>query len=230
MEAAAVAAVLGFLVLAAAGGSAGDEAREAAAVRELLARLLGPGPAAAFSVSVQRSLAAESGLDTYRLSGGAGAPVRVLGSTGVAAAAGLHRYLRDFCGCHVAWSGSQLRLPEPLPAVPEELTEATPNRYEARLPAGSHTAPRTPHPRRPPAPASHLPPRGALLSEARPRPALDRAPRLILAPAIGSLLNKSRSLSEPQLAHLKNGNSDIYRAVLVVRICPVTGVECVVHS
>ncbi|XP_059236883.1 alpha-N-acetylglucosaminidase [Mustela nigripes] len=131
MEAAAVAAVLGFLVLAAAGGSAGDEAREAAAVRELLARLLGPGPAAAFSVSVQRSLAAESGLDTYRLSGGggAGAPVRVLGSTGVAAAAGLHRYLRDFCGCHVAWSGSQLRLPEPLPAVPEELTEATPNRY-----------------------------------------------------------------------------------------------------
>ncbi|XP_045842111.1 alpha-N-acetylglucosaminidase [Meles meles] len=130
MEAAAVAAVLGFLVLAAAGGSAGDEAREAAAVRELLARLLGPGPAAAFSVSVQRALAAESGLDTYRLSGGgAGARVRVLGSTGVAAAAGLHRYLRDFCGCHVAWSGSQLRLPEPLPAVPEELTEATPNRY-----------------------------------------------------------------------------------------------------
>lgn len=186
MEAAAVAAVLGFLVLAAAGGSAGDEAREAAAVRELLARLLGPGPAAAFSVSVQRSLAAESGLDTYRLSGGgAGARVRVLGSTGVAAAAGLHRYLRDFCGCHVAWSGSQLRLPEPLPAVPEELTEATPNRYAARLPAGSHTAPRTPHPRRPPAPApaSHLPPRGALLSEARPRPALDTAPRRILAPA-----------------------------------------------
>ncbi|XP_022365311.1 LOW QUALITY PROTEIN: alpha-N-acetylglucosaminidase [Enhydra lutris kenyoni] len=130
MEAAAVAAVLGFLVLAAVGGSAGDEAREAAAVRELLARLLGPGPAAAFSVSVQRALASESGLDTYRLSGGgAGARVRVLGSTGVAAAAGLHRYLRDFCGCHVAWSGSQLRLPEPLPAVPEELTEATPNRY-----------------------------------------------------------------------------------------------------
>uniref|UniRef100_A0ABI7X4W2 N-acetyl-alpha-glucosaminidase n=1 Tax=Felis catus TaxID=9685 RepID=A0ABI7X4W2_FELCA len=127
---AAVAGVLGFLLLAAAGGSAGDEAREAAAVRALLARLLGPGRAAAFSVSVERALAAESGLDTYRLSGGgAGARVRVVGSTGVAAAAGLHRYLRDFCGCHVAWSGSQLRLPEPLPAVPEELTEATPNRY-----------------------------------------------------------------------------------------------------
>ncbi|XP_059992130.1 alpha-N-acetylglucosaminidase isoform X2 [Lagenorhynchus albirostris] len=130
METVAVAAALGFLLLTAAGGSAGDEAREAAAVRELLVRLLGPGPAAAFSVSVERALAAESGLDTYRLSGGGvGARVRVLGSTGVAAAAGLHRYLRDFCGCHVAWSGSQLRLPQPLPVVPEELTEATPNRY-----------------------------------------------------------------------------------------------------
>uniref|UniRef100_G1QAQ0 Alpha-N-acetylglucosaminidase n=1 Tax=Myotis lucifugus TaxID=59463 RepID=G1QAQ0_MYOLU len=129
MQAAAAAAALGFLLLLLAGASAGDEAREAEAVRALLARLLGPGPAAAFSVSVQRSLAAESGLDTYRLSGGGGAPVRVLGSTGVAAAAGLHRYLRDFCGCHVAWSGSQLHLPQPLPAVPDELTEATPNRY-----------------------------------------------------------------------------------------------------
>ncbi|XP_023409478.1 alpha-N-acetylglucosaminidase isoform X3 [Loxodonta africana] len=130
MEEVTVVAALGFLLLAGAGGSAGDEAREAAAVQALLARLLGPRPAADFSVSVERSLAAESGLDTYRLSGGgAGARVRVAGSTGVAAAAGLHRYLRDFCGCHVAWSGSQLRLPRPLPAVPEELTEATPNRY-----------------------------------------------------------------------------------------------------
>ncbi|XP_006901783.1 PREDICTED: alpha-N-acetylglucosaminidase [Elephantulus edwardii] len=130
MEALAVAAALGFLILVRLDGSAGDEAQEAAAVRALLVRLLGPGPAADFSVTVQRSLAVESGLDTYRLSGGgAEKPVRVAGSTGVAAAAGLHRYLRDFCGCHVAWSGSQLHLPRPLPSVPEELVEATPNRY-----------------------------------------------------------------------------------------------------
>ncbi|XP_040851719.1 alpha-N-acetylglucosaminidase-like [Ochotona curzoniae] len=127
MPAATVATALGLLLLA--GGSAGDEAREAAAVRALAARLLGPERAAEFVVSVERALAAESGLDTYRLSGGGGAPVRVCGSSGVAAAAGLHRYLRDFCGCHVAWSGSQLHLPRPLPAVPEELTEATPHRY-----------------------------------------------------------------------------------------------------
>lgn len=127
MEGAVLAVALGFLLLG--GGSVGDEVREAEAVRELVARLLGPGPAADFLVSVERALAAESGLDTYSLSGGGGSPVRVRGSTGVAAAAGLHRYLRDFCGCQVAWSGSQLHLPRPLPAVHDELTEATPNRY-----------------------------------------------------------------------------------------------------
>lgn len=149
-------ASLGFLLLVMAGSSAENEAREAEAVRALLTRLLGPGPAAAFSVSVERTLAAESGLDTYRLSGGgARARVQVLGSTGVAAAAGLHRYLRDFCGCHVSWSGSQLRLPQPLPAVPEELTEATPNRYRRDPPVGSPAAApsrRAPKPRSSPRP------------------------------------------------------------------------------
>lgn len=154
-----MAVALGFLLLAVQGAPAGDEAREAEAVRALLARLLGPGPAAAFSVSVKRSLAAESGLDTYRLSGGgAGAQVRVLGSTGVAAAAGLHRYLRDFCGCHVAWSGSQLHLPQPLPALPEELTEATPNRYRRDAPVGSPAAASSLPPARTPAHLAEVPP------------------------------------------------------------------------
>ncbi|KAI6048371.1 alpha-N-acetylglucosaminidase [Marmota monax] len=129
MEAATVAAALGFLLLAGVGGSSVDEAREESVVRALVVRLLGPGPAADFSVSVERALATESGLDTYRLSGGGGARVQVRGSTGVAAAAGLHRYLRDFCGCQVVWSGSQLHLPQPLPVVPEELAETTPHRY-----------------------------------------------------------------------------------------------------
>lgn len=127
MGAAGLAVILGFLLLAR--GSVGDEAREAEAVRELVVRLLGPGPAANFLVSVERALADESGLDTYSLSGGGRMPVLVRGSTGVAAAAGLYRYLRDFCGCQVAWSSSQLHLPWPLPAVPDGLTETTPNRY-----------------------------------------------------------------------------------------------------
>lgn len=127
MGATGLTVILGFLLLVR--GSVGDEAREAEAVRELVVRLLGPGAAANFLVSVERALADESGLDTYSLSGGGGVPVLVRGSTGVAAAAGLHRYLRDFCGCQVAWSSSQLHLPRPLPAVPDGLTETTPNRY-----------------------------------------------------------------------------------------------------
>ncbi|XP_074117693.1 alpha-N-acetylglucosaminidase-like [Sminthopsis crassicaudata] len=129
---AAAAAVLACLLLSRAGADvAGDEAREAAAVRGLLSRLLGARAAAGFSVSVNRSLAPAPGADAFRLSGGGGGgtPVQVAGSSGVAAAAGLHRYLRAFCGCHVAWSGAQLRLPDPLPAVPAPLTESTPNRY-----------------------------------------------------------------------------------------------------
>uniref|UniRef100_A0A8C6YPV8 N-acetyl-alpha-glucosaminidase n=1 Tax=Nothoprocta perdicaria TaxID=30464 RepID=A0A8C6YPV8_NOTPE len=48
---------------------------------------------------------------------------------GVAAAAGLYRYLRDFCGCHVSWSGAQLRLPDPLPRLAAELRAVSPGRF-----------------------------------------------------------------------------------------------------
>ncbi|XP_075767301.1 alpha-N-acetylglucosaminidase [Pelodiscus sinensis] len=106
------------------------DARQEAAVRELLQRLLGPQAAANFSVSVNRSLAA-GGLDSYRLSSppGAAERVRVVGTSGVAAAAGIYRYLRELCGCHVSWSGAQLRLPDPLPAVPGEISATSPNRF-----------------------------------------------------------------------------------------------------
>ncbi|XP_056672707.1 alpha-N-acetylglucosaminidase [Monodelphis domestica] len=134
MGRAGVLQVLALLLVSRAGADvSGDEAREAAAVRGLLTRLLGPRAAAGFSVSVERALAPAPDADTYCLSGGGGTPVQVTGSSGVAAAAGLHRYLRDFCGCHVAWSGAQLRLPEPLPEVPKKLIEITPNRYRYYL-------------------------------------------------------------------------------------------------
>jgi hypothetical protein len=206
MEAAMVAVALGFLLLAGAGASAGDEAREAAAVRALVVRLLGPGPAADFSVSVERALAAETGLDTYSLSGGGGARVRVRGSTGVAAAAGLHRYLRDFCGCQVAWSGSQLHLPRPLPAVPDELTEATPNRYLSRLPRAALG-------QLPPASSPGVPTHSCTGLELQKPGSLSRKHGLwgpLTVPSDPSstsnscvFLSKSLSLSEPRVAHLK---------------------------
>uniref|UniRef100_A0A8D2L159 Alpha-N-acetylglucosaminidase n=1 Tax=Varanus komodoensis TaxID=61221 RepID=A0A8D2L159_VARKO len=106
-----------------------EDARQAAAVQELLERLLGPRAASAFSVSVNRSLAGPGGLDTYRLSSGAPGVVDVAGSSGVAAASGVYRYLKDFCGCHVSWSGTQLRLPDSLPPVPTEIVVTSPNRF-----------------------------------------------------------------------------------------------------
>ncbi|XP_040392642.1 alpha-N-acetylglucosaminidase [Cygnus olor] len=106
------------------------ERRQEAAVRALARRLLGPRAAAAVALSVDGALAA-GGPDAYRLLSppGAAVAVAVTGSSGVAAAAGLYRYLRDFCGCHLSWAGAQLRLPEPLPRVPAEIRVATPNRY-----------------------------------------------------------------------------------------------------
>ncbi|XP_038610185.1 alpha-N-acetylglucosaminidase [Tachyglossus aculeatus] len=133
------AALLGGLLFLVGGSSSsssgepsGAAAREAEAVRGLLKRLLGPAAAGNFSVTVNRSLSPGPGGDTYLLDGGGGGgvPVRVAGSSGVAAAAGLHRYLRDFCGCQVAWSGPQLRLPDTLPAVPGPgILHTAPYRY-----------------------------------------------------------------------------------------------------
>ncbi|NXU20869.1 ANAG acetylglucosaminidase, partial [Pardalotus punctatus] len=98
-------------------------------VRALARRLLGPR-AAAVSLSVDPALAA-GGPDIYRLWSppGAAEAVAVTGSSGVAAAAGLYRYLRDFCGCHLSWSGAQLRLPDPLPRLQGEIRAAAPGRY-----------------------------------------------------------------------------------------------------
>lgn len=115
--AAATAAAMGLRVPRAGAG----DARQEAAVRALARRLLGPR-AAAVALSVEAALAA-GGPDTYRLRSppDAAVAVAVTGSSGVAAAAGLYRYLRDFCGCHLSWSGAQLRLPDPLPRLRAEI-------------------------------------------------------------------------------------------------------------
>ena len=114
-------------------GPAGD-ARQEAAVRALARRLLG-SRAAAVALSVDAALAA-GGPDVYRLRSppGSTVAVAVTGSSGVAAAAGLYRYLRDFCGCHLSWSAAQLRLPDPLPRLQTEIRAATPNRYRRGTP------------------------------------------------------------------------------------------------
>lgn len=98
-----------------------------AAVHGLVQRLLGHR-AAEFTITVQPDLGPKD-RDTYRLQNGEGRTVHVTGSSGIAAALGVHNYLKQWCGCHIAWSGSQLDTPTPLPAISEPVQVTTQDRF-----------------------------------------------------------------------------------------------------
>ncbi|XP_060705086.1 alpha-N-acetylglucosaminidase [Hemiscyllium ocellatum] len=98
------------------------------AVRELLLRLLGPR-APDFLLTVNRSMPGPEQRDRFEVRSLADGRLSVLGNTGVATATGLYRYLSSFCGCHISWSGNQLKVPSPLPVVPTPLRITSPNRF-----------------------------------------------------------------------------------------------------
>ncbi|XP_067825384.1 alpha-N-acetylglucosaminidase isoform X2 [Heptranchias perlo] len=100
------------------------------AVQELLQRLLG-SRARDFLLTVNRSIvgAEQQTLDRFELRSLLDGRVSVLGTTGVAVATGLYRYLSSFCGCHISWSGDQLEVPSPLPRVPGLVRVTSPNRF-----------------------------------------------------------------------------------------------------
>lgn len=105
---------------------AASERAQAAAVSALLQRLLG-NRSAEFAVSVNRSLSTDS-LDVCELRSGRNHRIIATGSSGVAAASGIYNYLKYFCNCHVSWSGDQLDVPSPLPALSGVLRINTPHR------------------------------------------------------------------------------------------------------
>ncbi|XP_022258872.1 alpha-N-acetylglucosaminidase-like isoform X2 [Limulus polyphemus] len=82
------------------------------AVRNLIRRLL-PFHSESFKVKVDLDLGPKD-QDTFELKSVNGS-IQVSGSSGVAAAWGFHYYLKIYCGCHVSWSGVQLKLPKLLP-------------------------------------------------------------------------------------------------------------------
>ena len=67
------------------------------------------------------------------LAGGPGDTVVVRGSSGVAAAWGLHYYLTQFTQCHVSWDAVQLSLPARLPAPALRLVARDPLRYHQNV-------------------------------------------------------------------------------------------------
>ncbi|MBN3323484.1 ANAG acetylglucosaminidase, partial [Atractosteus spatula] len=102
---------------------------QARAVGDLLTRLIGQR-AGDFIVSVNRSLAQANGSpDACELWSAKGDKIAVVGSTGVAAAAGVYTYLKYFCDCHVSWTGRQLNVPSPLPPITGVLRISSPHRF-----------------------------------------------------------------------------------------------------
>ena len=97
------------------------------AVADLLKRLLG-SRAREFKVLVNRTLA-NGNLEVCELRSARNNRIAATGSTGVALATGIYNYLKYFCNCHVSWSGSQLNIPRPLPAVTGVLRINTQHRY-----------------------------------------------------------------------------------------------------
>lgn len=96
------------------------------AVLGLLRRLLGE-TSQDFFVSVNSSMS-PYGSDVCELRSAQSDKVVAVGSSGVAAAAGIYHYLKYYCNCHVSWSGDQLRVPRPLPPITGVLRISTQHR------------------------------------------------------------------------------------------------------
>ena len=104
------------LALQAAGAGGGSAA-------EGLIRRMIPQQANQFIVE---SIPAENRRDVYEIESRAGKIV-LRGNSGVSVASALKRYLADFCHADPGWhAGSQMRLPESLPPVPEKIRVVSP--------------------------------------------------------------------------------------------------------
>lgn len=94
--------------------------------RAALRRLL-PGHAAQFHLT---ALDARGGPERFRVTGTEGR-IEVAGTSPAVLLTGVHWYLKEVCGAHVSWAGSQLDLPAalPAPARPLERSTTLPNRF-----------------------------------------------------------------------------------------------------
>ena len=103
--------LLGLALFWVTEGQAAD-ADACRAARGLVERLL-PGQEDRFAFEV---IDAEDGHDVFEIEAADSRAV-IRGNSGVSMAMGLNWYLKHYCRCHVSWCGSQLKLPDTLPAV-----------------------------------------------------------------------------------------------------------------
>ncbi len=62
-----------------------------------------------------------------------GGKIVLRGNNGVSVASALYYYLTEYCHCQITWNGTNLDLPEKLPAVPEKVHKDSPYEYRYYL-------------------------------------------------------------------------------------------------
>ncbi|HWB93557.1 MAG TPA: alpha-N-acetylglucosaminidase TIM-barrel domain-containing protein, partial [Puia sp.] len=97
------------------------------AARALITRII-PQRAADFSVEPLTS----TGEDVFEVQSAKG-KIILRGNNGVSIASALYCYLTEFCHCQITWNGTNLHLPEKLPAVPKTTRRLSPWRYRYYL-------------------------------------------------------------------------------------------------
>ncbi|MEU1038958.1 alpha-N-acetylglucosaminidase [Streptomyces sp. NPDC005907] len=130
---------LGVTVPAHAAGSPGEgPAFDTAPARSALNRLL-PGHAEQYRLG---PVASPDGRDRFRVTGSTGR-IEVTGTSPAVLLTGVHFHLKYVCGAHLAWNGSQLRLPRrlPAPARPLGRDTALPHRFVLNDTNDGYTAP-----------------------------------------------------------------------------------------
>ncbi|WP_344979945.1 alpha-N-acetylglucosaminidase [Compostibacter hankyongensis] len=70
----------------------------------------------------------ENGKDVFEVES-SGGRIILRGSSGVSVASALHYYLKEYCHCSITWNGTNLQLPDPLPAVEKKVHKVTPYTY-----------------------------------------------------------------------------------------------------
>jgi len=108
--------------------SASSRDTQRRAVEDMLERLV-PGRRDEFSVRIS-DVSHSSSKDFYELGSLRDGRLRVVASSGVAAAAGIYRYLRTRCATQYTWSVRTMRVPTPLPRLEKVVRTTRPDRCD----------------------------------------------------------------------------------------------------
>lgn len=95
--------------------------------QKMIERIL-PGHSAQFVVEIQPS----QGSDWFEIAS-AGDKILLKGNNGVSVASALYYYLTEYAHCQITWNGTNLNLPEKLPAIPQPVRKTTPYEYRYYL-------------------------------------------------------------------------------------------------